>query len=79
MQASLIDQGISLMLYGMGTVFAFLTLLVFATALMSRVVNRFSSSSLEEAALNIAEDQNSSPSPKILQAIQKAIAEHRAR
>lgn len=32
--------GLELMLVGMGTVFTFLTLLVFATTLMSRVISR---------------------------------------
>lgn len=40
MQDNLIDQGLNLMLYGMGTVFVFLTILVMATALMSEIVTR---------------------------------------
>lgn len=36
------DQGITLMLVGMGTVFVFLTLLVGAMSLMSDVVQRLS-------------------------------------
>ena len=36
--ASLFQQGIDLMLFGMGFVFVFLTVLVFSTALMSRLV-----------------------------------------
>jgi len=41
MQDNLIDQGISLMLFGMGTVFIFLTILVLATWLMSTLINKF--------------------------------------
>jgi oxaloacetate decarboxylase gamma subunit len=41
MQGDLINQGLELMLFGMGTVVMFLALLVLATALMSRVVERF--------------------------------------
>ncbi|GAB3269960.1 OadG family protein [Parahaliea aestuarii] len=41
MQAGIIDQGLELMLYGMGTVVVFLALLVVATTLMSRFVGRF--------------------------------------
>jgi len=37
----LLEQGIELMLAGMGTVFVFLTLLVFATSGMSALVRRF--------------------------------------
>ena len=38
MQPSLIDQGLTLMLVGMGTVFVFLTILVAAMSLMALVV-----------------------------------------
>ena len=41
MQATPLDQGVSLMLVGMGTVFVFLTLLVIAMSLLAPVVRRF--------------------------------------
>lgn len=41
MEPSLVSQGTELMLYGMGTVFVFLTILVMATTLMSSLVQRF--------------------------------------
>ena len=37
----LIDQGLTLALYGMGTVFVLLTLLVFAIFTLSRVLGKF--------------------------------------
>ena len=40
MANGLINEGLTLMLVGMGTVFVFLTVLVAATTLMSRLVNR---------------------------------------
>ncbi len=40
MPETLIDQGLTLMLAGMGTVFTFLTVLVFAMSMMSYVVKR---------------------------------------
>ena len=40
MQDDLIDQGLTLMLAGMGTVFVFLTALVITMTLMSRIVMR---------------------------------------
>jgi oxaloacetate decarboxylase gamma subunit len=40
MQPSLIDQGLTLMLVGMGTVFVFLTILVAAMSLMAFVAKR---------------------------------------
>ena len=41
MENQLLAQGVELMLVGMGTVFLFLTLLVIATTLMSRLVMHF--------------------------------------
>ena len=41
MQPTLLDQGLTLMLVGMGTVFAFLTVLVAGMTLLAFVVNRF--------------------------------------
>lgn len=82
MQDNLIDQGISLMLFGMGTVFVFLTVLVFATSMMSRVVNRLSpeETSAEKAApLPSLDTQTSSTNPNTIEAIKLAIKAHRAR
>ena len=41
MDGTLLQQGATLMLVGMGTVFTFLTLLVVATALMSRLIMKY--------------------------------------
>ena len=41
MSPSLLDQGLMLMLVGMGTVFVFLTILVAGMSLMALIVNRF--------------------------------------
>lgn len=41
MQDSLLQQGIELMIFGMGTVFVFLAVLVVVTTLMSFIVQRF--------------------------------------
>ena len=41
MQPTLLEQGFTLMLVGMGTVFVFLTLLVAGMTLLAFVVNRF--------------------------------------
>jgi oxaloacetate decarboxylase gamma subunit len=41
MQGSIVTQGVELMLFGMGTVLAFLTLLVLAIFLMSWVLQRY--------------------------------------
>lgn len=65
METDLLNQGLQLMLAGMGTVFVFLTLLVMATSLMSRLVMR-----LQPAAEQSASDEE-------LAAISAAIARHR--
>ncbi|NRB41351.1 MAG: OadG family protein [Pseudomonadales bacterium] len=41
MQENLLNEGLELMLFGMGTVFVFLTVLVLVTMLMSAIVQRF--------------------------------------
>lgn len=38
---TLMEQGVDMMLYGMGTVFAFLLVLVLAIAVMSRVLAKY--------------------------------------
>jgi oxaloacetate decarboxylase (Na+ extruding) subunit gamma len=40
MQSSLLQQGVELMLFGMGTVFMFLACLVLVTTLMSKLLQR---------------------------------------
>ena len=62
MEANLLGQGITLMLVGMGTVCVFLTTLVVATTLMSRLITR----------LNPA-----LAGPEELAAISAAISHHR--
>lgn len=66
MEADLLTQGVELMLVGMGTVFVFLTLLVGATTLMSRVVLRLQPEPLDADA-----------SEEEVAAITAAIARHR--
>ncbi len=82
MQDTLIDQGINLMLFGMGTVFIFLTILVFATTLMSKVVNKLAPETEPETIVTSPSvtTTNAQPvNPNIVNAIQKAIAAHRQR
>ena len=70
------------MLYGMGTVFVFLTILVFATRAMSFVTNRILPEQAVESskASDKQKPQNTnSPNPEVLEAIKKAIAAHRSR
>ena len=39
--SSLLSEGLNLMLFGMGFVFVFLTLLVIVTSLMSRIITKY--------------------------------------
>lgn len=65
MQQTLFDQGLELMLVGMGTVFVFLTLLVTAMSLMAGIIKR-----LTPAAVEGVSDEE-------VAAITAAIAQHR--
>jgi len=75
MEGSIIDQGIELMLFGMGTVIVFLTLLVFATGWMTGLVRRWAPE-LPEAA---ADDSAQVSDPTLLAIISAAIHQHRSR
>lgn len=77
MEATLIAQGTDLMLYGMGTVFTFLTLLVGITSLMSSVVNRLVPEETEVVSASTAAVQGS-VEPRIVKAIQAALDQHRS-
>ena len=67
MEATLFDQGVTLMLVGMGTVFVFLTILVIAMTLLASIVKRFTP--VVEGAVSDEE----------VAAITAAIARHRAK
>ena len=74
MEVTIISQGLDLMLYGMGTVFAFLTLLVGITHAMSASVNKWAAADVETAS-----DQKSPDVTSIVTAIQGALDQHRGR
>lgn len=66
MRNELINEGLTLMLAGMGTVFVFLTFLVIAMTLMARLVSRFQPA---RDAAHAGDDE--------IAAIAAAITEHR--
>jgi len=66
MDSSLVNEGLTLMLVGMGTVFVFLTTLVIAMTLMSRLLLRFPP---EPASAGIPNEE--------IAAISAAITQHR--
>jgi oxaloacetate decarboxylase (Na+ extruding) subunit gamma len=81
MQGSIVEQGVELMLFGMGTVVVFLTLLILATNVMSLILRRFFpepevpivSPALAPASAPQAVDQT-----RLLAVISAAIHRHRA-
>lgn len=81
LEQELVQQGADLLLFGMGTVFIFLSLLVLSTTLMSAFINRF----FPEADIpQVVSDKAPGGKPKdvepnVLTAIQMAIKEHRAK
>ena len=80
MDSTLISQGLDLMLYGMGTVFTFLTLLVGVTTLMSKTVNKLVVEQPETAVSSVATVLVQSPvEPRIAKVIQAATDQHRSK
>jgi oxaloacetate decarboxylase gamma subunit len=79
MEVTLISQGFDLMLFGMGTVFGFLTLLVGVTHLMSLSVNRIVSPAAGGVEMNKSAAAAVSMDPELVSAIQLAIDKHRGR
>lgn len=83
MDNSLIDQGFSLMLFGMGTVFVFLTVLIFATGAMSNVIMRWFPEKIVEPTVKKkrapAATSGAPVSAATLKIIQGAIDQHRNR
>lgn len=68
MENELLNQGLTLMLAGMGTVFAFLTVLVIAMQVMSRVIIYFQS---KAESADVTDEE--------LAAISAAVSRHRGK
>ncbi len=80
MDNSLIQQGLSLMLFGMGTVFIFLTILIFATATMSKVILRWFPEKIIEPPARRKKAMSASGAsiaPATLKILQTAVDHHR--
>lgn len=79
-KSTLLEQGVDMMLYGMGTVFVFLLALVVAISLLSRFIEKFFP---EPIVPIVSVDQNTSAGttvdPLTTKIIQMAIDQHRAR
>lgn len=78
-EASLVSQGLELMIFGMGVVFAFLTALVFITNFMSTVVNRFAPEPEPVPTAPTLAPAAQGVDPKLLKVLAAAVKEHRAR
>ncbi len=80
MSASIVEQGVELMLFGMGTVIVFLGLLVLATTVMSRLVSRyFPEPEPAPAPVRVAGPTSASPDDEVVAVISAAIHQHRNR
>lgn len=76
----LLAEGLNLMLMGMGAVFVFLTLLVFTTSFMSKLVTRYApvpAPAPKPAPLSSPASQ--ADDPQLLAVISAAIHQHRSR
>lgn len=76
---SIISEGINLMLMGMGTVFVFLTILVFVTSFISSLIQKYlpenSAEVLPTARTSLSSGKNN---PALLAVISTAIHAHRS-
>lgn len=70
-EPTLVSQGVNLLLYGMGVVFVFLSLLVLATGVMSALVQRF--------APNVDDAEPQALDRRHIAAITAALHKHRDR
>ncbi|MAB97491.1 MULTISPECIES: OadG family protein [Pseudomonas] len=78
--SQLLSEGVELMLYGMGSVFVFLTLLILSIHLMARLLGRIAPPAAAAAVTPATPAvQAQGPEPDVLAAIQAAISQHRAR
>lgn len=79
----MISQGLELMLYGMGTVVVFLTLLVVSTSIMSRAITRYfpeDDVAPGTAVQTASRDENlATVEPQLIAVITAAINRHRNR
>ena len=81
MQPTLLSQGLELLLFGMGTVVVFLTLLVYAIGVMSWLIRTFLPApelpASPAAAAHTGVTHSPYVSPQILAAIVGAVHQHR--
>jgi oxaloacetate decarboxylase gamma subunit len=76
--SELVSSGLELMAFGMGTVFSFLVLLIFATSLMSKIVNKFAPKA-EVVTQAVITAPTQGVDPQLLKVLAAAVKEHRTR
>ncbi len=79
MQEQLIAQGLDLMLFGMGSVFVFLAVLVVATMLMSKLIVKYCPVEATPVLANTDGKPVVVTDKKLLAIVQAAIEQHRKR
>lgn len=77
----LLYRGLELAMFGMGTVFVFLTLLVVATVIMSRIILAFDVATVDQGAEQVGSEQYTPDRDRrlvavIIAAVQRYRAEH---
>jgi oxaloacetate decarboxylase (Na+ extruding) subunit gamma len=77
-EPSLVTQGLELMVFGMGVVFAFLAMLVYVTEFMSRLVNKYAPEEVAPAA-PVKKARPLGVDPQLVKVLSAAVKEHRAR
>lgn len=78
--SELLLEGVELMLFGIGTVFLFLMLLVLMIRVMSWVIGQFAAKTPVPVSVPLAvKTAFDEPNADVLAAIQSAIHQHRAR
>jgi oxaloacetate decarboxylase gamma subunit len=75
----LISEGLSLMVYGMGFVFVFLTLLVFATNFMSKMVTKYVPEPVAVPKAKPVVKAASANNDELLAVISAAVHHHRSK
>lgn len=78
MTGDILDQGLNLMAFGMGTVFVFLTLLVIAISIMSFIIGKFFPVSITESKTSLLPTK-SGEEQQVVSAITAAIKLHLSR
>ncbi|CAH0992486.1 oxaloacetate decarboxylase gamma chain [Sinobacterium norvegicum] len=77
MQQTVLQQGVDLMLFGMGSVFVFLTILVIVTKIMSAIVQRVAPEKTLVTTASARPTAAPAVDPKLTAAITTAIHQYR--